>query len=147
MERSVAEVVDRLGSTERATREAAAETLGALIDSGELKRPTTAEVNNHVHTIYSFSPYTPSEAAFMASALIQDAVLRNLQTMAESTQRLSDSLRAAHPEMDWHQLSGFRNVLVHDYLGVELDRVWLAVERDLPRLKRSVAAMLKDLAD
>ncbi len=81
---------------------------------------------------------------FMASDLIQDAVLRNLQTMAESTQRLSDDLKAKHPEVNWYQIAGFRNILVHDYLGVDLDRVWLIVERELPGLKRAVTAMLQE---
>jgi uncharacterized protein with HEPN domain len=84
-------------------------------------------------------------AAFIASTLIQDAVLRNLQIMAESTQRLSDALKSAHPEIDWRQMAGFRNVLVHDYLGVEQDRVWLVIEQDLPSFKRSVAVMLEEL--
>jgi uncharacterized protein with HEPN domain len=65
-------------------------------------------------------------------------VLRNLQTMAESTQRLSDVLRAAHPEIDWRRMAGFRNVLVHNYLGIDLDIVWEVVVRDLPDLKKHV---------
>jgi uncharacterized protein with HEPN domain len=85
------------------------------------------------------------ETAFMASTLIQDAVLRNLQIMAESTQRLSGTLKSAHPEIDWRQLAGFRNVLAHDYLSVEPDRVWLVIEQDLPSLKLSIAAMLAEL--
>ena len=82
--------------------------------------------------------------AFMDSTLIQDAVLRNLQTMAESTQRLSDILKAAHPEMPWYQLAGFRNVLAHDYLDIDQERVWLVVERRLPDLKRVIGAMLEE---
>jgi uncharacterized protein with HEPN domain len=84
--------------------------------------------------------------AFMESTLIQDAVLRNLQTLAESTQRLSDASQAAHPEVAWYRIAGFRNVLVHDYLGVDLDRVWLIVERELPDLQRVVTDMLRELA-
>ena len=82
--------------------------------------------------------------AFLASTLIQDAVMRNLQTMAESTQRLSDAAKEAHPEVDWYKISGFRNVLVHGYLGVDLERVWIIVERDLPSLKRAINSMLKE---
>jgi uncharacterized protein with HEPN domain len=82
--------------------------------------------------------------AFMASTLIQDAVLRNLQTLAESTQRLSDSLKATHPEVEWYKIAGFRNVLVHDYLGVDLERAWLIVERDLPDLKHTITTMLRE---
>jgi uncharacterized protein with HEPN domain len=81
----------------------------------------------------------------MASNLIQDAVLRNLQTLAESTQRLSENFKGKHPEVDWYKISGFRNVLVHDYLGVDLEMVWKITERDLPNLKRSINAMLQEV--
>jgi uncharacterized protein with HEPN domain len=80
---------------------------------------------------------------FMESALVQDAVLRRLQTMAESTQRLSDHLKAQAPEVDWRALSGFRNVLVHDYLGgIDLERVWDAVEFYLPGLETAVRKLM-----
>ena len=85
--------------------------------------------------------------SFATSTLIQDAVLRNLQTLAESTQHLSNALKAAHPEVNWRDISGFRNVLVHDYLGVDMDRVWEVVQRDLPDLKRKIAAILKELRE
>lgn len=80
--------------------------------------------------------------SFMASTLVQDAILRNLQTLAESAQRLSDPLQVKHPEVDWRGITGFRNVLVHDYLGVDLDYVWQIVEHELPGLKRFVSAEL-----
>ena len=54
------------------------------------------------------------EEVFRKSELIQDAVLRNLQTLAESTHRIDDHLKSRHPEVDWRAISGVRNVLVHD---------------------------------
>lgn len=84
-----------------------------------------------------------NKTTFMVNALVQDAVLRRLQTMAESTQRLSDNLKAQAPEVDWRSLSGFRNVLVHDYLGgIDLERVWDAVEFYLPGLKAAVRKLM-----
>lgn len=90
---------------------------------------------------------TGGKTEFMASSLIQDAVLRNLQTLAESTQRLSDSLKAAHPAVPWRQISGFRNILVHNYLGIDLEQVWLIIEQGLPDLQREAEAMLQALDD
>ena len=84
------------------------------------------------------------EEEFMTSTLIQDAVLRNLHTLAESTQRLSDSLKARHPEIDWRRISGFRNVVVHDYLGLDIEYVWTIVEQELPSLKRTIQGMLRE---
>ncbi|HEX2095373.1 MAG TPA: DUF86 domain-containing protein [Longimicrobiaceae bacterium] len=78
---------------------------------------------------------------FFGSHTLQDAVLRNLQTMAESTQRLSEEAKAKHPEVGWRQLAGFRNVLVHNYLGLNLKRVWEIIQVDLPRLKHAAETL------
>ena len=83
--------------------------------------------------------------AFMANRLIQDASIRNLQTMAESTQRLSDALKARHPEMDWSGIAAFRNVMVHGYMEINLDRVWNVVEIYLDPLDRVARQELRDL--
>ncbi len=80
---------------------------------------------------------------FFDSTLLQDAVIRNLQTMAESTQRLSDEAKESKPEIDWFKIAGFRNVLVHDYLGLDVQRVWNIVEKDLPALKQAIQRMLQ----
>ncbi len=85
--------------------------------------------------------------AFMRSTLIQDAVLRNLQTIGQSVGRLSSALRDAHPEVNWRAIIGLRNVLVHDYLGINLERIWAIVEHDVPDLKRQVEALHQAFPD
>jgi uncharacterized protein with HEPN domain len=69
------------------------------------------------------------------SHTLQDAILRNLQVFCESAQRLSGECKAQHPEVDWRAMSGFRNVLVHDYFGIDFGVVWSAVEKGVPRLR------------
>ena len=92
--------------------------------------------------------YTNRERArFYDSHLVQDAVIRNLHTIAESTQRLSDDLRATEPKVPWRAIAGFRNVLVHDYFDVDLEVVWSVVDRDLPELGAAVDRMRQALAD
>jgi uncharacterized protein with HEPN domain len=81
---------------------------------------------------------------FMASHTLQDAVLRNLQTMAESTQRLSDELKESHPEIEWRYIAAFRNVLVHDYLGIDIEKIWDITQHEVPQLKRVILAMLDE---
>jgi uncharacterized protein with HEPN domain len=86
--------------------------------------------------------YTHAERArFEASRLVQDAVIRNLQTLTESSQRLSDEIKRSEPQIPWRELAGFRNVIVHGYLGVDLGAVWLVVEQDLPALSAAVDRM------
>lgn len=83
--------------------------------------------------------------AFMADHMIQDAAIRNLQIMAESTQRLSGALKVRHPEMDWVGIAGFRTVLVHGYTDVKLARVWSVVETYLGPLDLVARQELRDL--
>ncbi len=80
---------------------------------------------------------------FEATPMAQDAVLRNLQTLAESSQRLSKALRARHPQIAWSAIAGSRNVLVHDYLGLDMDLVWSIVRRNVPELLAMVKEELR----
>jgi uncharacterized protein with HEPN domain len=80
--------------------------------------------------------------AFVADDTLQDAVLRNLQTLSEATQRLSDKLKDAHPQVEWDRIAAFRNVLVHNYLGIDLETVWRVVEEEIPVLKAQVSTMI-----
>ena len=103
----------------------------------------------HIHEcLEHIEQYTAEgKTHFFADAKTQDAVLRNLQTLAESTQRLSPGLKATHPDVDWQDIAAFRNVLVHDYLGINLVRVWEIIERHLPVLKQQIKAILKELGE
>ena len=90
--------------------------------------------------------YTNVERSrFDASRLVQDAVIHNLQTLAESSQRLSSEIKSTEPQIPWRELAGFRNVIVHGYLGVDLGAVWLVVEQDLPPLAAAVDRMATHL--
>jgi len=72
-----------------------------------------------------------------------DAMLRNLQTLSEATQMLPDSLKSAFSNVPWREVSGFRNILVHNYLGdIDSMTVLLVVKNHLPPLIDSVRAML-----
>ena len=79
----------------------------------------------------------------MQNPMIQDAVIRNFEVIGEATKRLSTELRAAYPNVPWHQIAGFRDVLIHDYLKVNLNRVWGVIELNLPELKATVEEILQ----
>jgi uncharacterized protein with HEPN domain len=83
--------------------------------------------------------------AFFDDRKTRQATLRELHEIAESTQQLSEGLKGQRPEVPWSAIVGFRNVVVHDYLGINLERVWTIVRRDLPPLRSAVLAMLEAL--
>jgi uncharacterized protein with HEPN domain len=84
----------------------------------------------------------PGRDAVFASRTLQDAIVRNLQVLCESTQRIGDSHKQRHPEIDWPSIAGMRNVLVHDYFEVDFQTVWRIVMLDLPPLEKAMRAIL-----
>ncbi|MGE0101218.1 MAG: DUF86 domain-containing protein [Blastocatellales bacterium] len=84
-------------------------------------------------------------AEFMRNHLIQDAVIRNFQMIGESTKRLSDEFRSTHPEIPWKPMAAFRDVLIHDYLEVDVKQVWRVVEIELPKVREIIETLLPPL--
>ncbi len=83
--------------------------------------------------------------AFLEDMKTQDATVRNLQTLAESTKRISRKLKSTRPEIDWRRIRGFRNIVVHDYLSIDHEKVWNIVQNELPALEETVEALLEDV--
>jgi uncharacterized protein with HEPN domain len=73
------------------------------------------------------------------------AVMRLLQTLSESTQKIPEDIKAQHPSVAWRHIKNFRNILVHEYLGeIDEERVWQVVVDDLPLLKASLRDIIPD---
>ncbi len=76
--------------------------------------------------------------------ILHDAALRNLQTLSESTQHLPDDRKAIWLNIPWRDISGFRNILVHNYLGeIDSQTVITVIDQHLDALEASVRAMLE----
>jgi uncharacterized protein with HEPN domain len=85
------------------------------------------------------------ESEFSSNRTIQDAVLRNLQILAESSQRISPEAKARYPEIEWRNIGGFRNRLVHDYFNIDLALVWRVISIHLPSLKDVAERLAKEM--
>ena len=104
-------------------------------------KDNTVYIDHMLESIRRIEEYITSKKQFYKSAMVQDAVIRNLQVMAESSQRLSPQVKKKHPNIPWKNIAGFRNILVHDYLGVDIDVIWSVVELELPRLKKALLTL------
>lgn len=85
-----------------------------------------------------------NEQAFLKDIQTQDAVARRLEIIGEAASRVSAEFRAKHPDIPWLKIAGLRNVLAHEYFGVNLIRVWGTVQKDLPVLKEQLKKILVD---
>ena len=72
---------------------------------------------------------------FFSSAEKQDAVYRRIEVIGEAAIRLPDEFRNQYTMIPWHQIVGMRNVLIHEYDNIDLDRVWETIQKDIPKLE------------
>lgn len=74
----------------------------------------------------------------------RDAVVRNLEIIGEAVKKLPTQTKRDHPEVEWKKIAGLRDILVHDYFGIDIDIVWDIVENKLPVLAGQVQRILDD---
>ena len=80
---------------------------------------------------------------FLADITRQAAVLHELTVIGEAANRISETLRQEHPGTPWAKIVSFRNVVVHEYFGLNWEIVWDTATELVPELRRQVAAVLK----
>lgn len=81
---------------------------------------------------------TNDAAAFQADEMLQVWVIHHLQVIGEATRGLSQSLREGYPEVPWPEIIALRNILVHEYFGLNMNQVWTMTQRDLPELEKQI---------
>lgn len=83
------------------------------------------------------------EAEFQKEPMIQDAVIRNLEIIGEAAKRVPEELRDANHSVPWKRLAGLRDVLIHQYEGVDLAQVWRIASSVLPQMRNDIQAMIE----
>ena len=85
-----------------------------------------------------------SKTAFLDDEKTIDAVVRNLEVIGEAVKNLPESLRVNHPAVERKKIAGLRDVLIHEYFGLDTEIVWDIVQSKVPALDREVRAMLRE---
>jgi uncharacterized protein with HEPN domain len=67
-----------------------------------------------------------------------DAVIRNFEIIGEAANRLNDEIKEKYPSINWHRIRGFRNRIVHDYMGVDYNIVWTIIQSDIQQLLHDI---------
>ena len=96
-----------------------------------------------IHDIQEFC--RDGKEAFFADKRTQAAVIRKFEVIGEAAKRLSDDLRKSRPEIPWRDIAAFRDVLIHNYMGVDLQLVWKITQDKLPELLATVTGLLETL--
>jgi uncharacterized protein with HEPN domain len=75
-----------------------------------------------------------------------DATMMNFIVIGEMVDRVSGETKERHPEVEWQEIKDFRNLVAHDYLGIDAEEVWQIVQNHLPKLRDQLAAILSEFA-
>jgi uncharacterized protein with HEPN domain len=73
-----------------------------------------------------------------------DAVVRNLEVIGEAVKRIPDDVRLKYPAVDWKRIAGLRDILIHDYFGIDLEIIWDILQNKLPILKEQIAQIAEE---
>ena len=85
-----------------------------------------------------------SEDDFMESAELQDCVIRRIEIIGEAVKNLPETIKKKYPDIQWKRIAGMRDVLIHEYFGVDLDLTFKVIKKDIPILKEKMLAIRKE---
>ena len=86
-----------------------------------------------------------TEEEFKKNFLVQDGVIRQIEIIGEATKNLSKSITRTFVHIDWEDIAGMRDKLIHHYMGVDIEVVWDTAKQDIPVLKEGVAKIIEML--
>ena len=110
-----------------------------------MKKDDLIYVDHILDSIKKIEKYTDNLTihVFVENELIQDGVIRNFEIIGEATKHLSKDFRNNYSDIPWKQIAGMRDILIHDYLGIDIYAVWETIESNLPRLKKQLLQIKK----
>lgn len=74
-----------------------------------------------------------------------DAVIRNLEVIGEAVKKIPDAVRTQHPSVEWKKIAGVRDILVHEYFGIDVDIVWDIIQHKLSPLESQIKQIIAAL--
>jgi uncharacterized protein with HEPN domain len=107
------------------------------------KRDPKLLLSDNLGSIEKIKSYTEGHTfdTFIEDAKTLDAVIRNFEIIGEAANRLPQDFKDSHEAINWFRIRGFRNRIVHDYMGIDFQIVWTIIDKDLDKLGKDIATI------
>lgn len=112
-----------------------------------MKRDVGVFVEDILESIKRIEEYTQNitEENFYKNVPIQDAVIRRFEIIGEAVKHIPQSLKSKYPDIPWKKITGTRDIFIHEYFGVKLERVWKTIKEDLIPFQEQIRVMLQEI--
>ncbi len=112
-----------------------------------MTRDIRVYIEDVLDSVAKIEQYTQviDEQDFLADTQVQDAVLRRLEIMGEAVKNIPPTFRDRYPDIPWKKIAGLRDVLIHEYFGVNMRRAWKVAKQDIFELKQKLLQVQKDI--
>lgn len=113
-----------------------------------MKKDINIFLEHILESIYLIEEYIKdkNKSEFLKLRQLQDSVIRRIEIIDEAIKNIPDDFKETHPKIPWKSIIGMRDILIHQYFGIDLNLTWEVIEKDLPKLKKQIIAIKKELS-
>ncbi len=112
-----------------------------------MKKKPKIFIGHILDSIEDIEKYThhTSKEKFIQMKMMQDAIIRRIEIIGEAVKNIPLTFRKDYPHIPWQDMAGMRDILIHEYFGININIVWKTVQKDIPKLKKEIEELYNEL--